>query len=209
MGTMERPAADLATARFRSAQRARLTAAREALDAEVHGRISARVAHHLECLLARLDPRILGFCWPYRGEFDVRPLVARRVGQGMRAALPEIAGPDLPMRFREWRPGAALRPGQFGIPVPVEGEALAPDVILMPVVGFDAAGFRLGYGGGFFDRTVAAMQPRPLAVGTGFELARLDSIHPGVHDLPMDYMVTERGVFARGAGGLEPMAGAS
>ncbi|MBI4754746.1 MAG: 5-formyltetrahydrofolate cyclo-ligase [Betaproteobacteria bacterium] len=207
---MERPAADLATAaQFRSAQRARLTAAREALEPAEHGRLSTRVAQHLEWLLARLEPRILGFCWPYRGEFDVRPLVTRRAGLGMRAALPEIAGPDLPMRFREWRPETALRPGHFGIPVPVDGDTLAPDVILMPAVGFDAAGFRLGYGGGFFDRTLAAMRPRPLAVGTGFELARLDSIRPGVHDLPMDYMVTERGVLARGDAGLEPMAGAS
>jgi 5,10-methenyltetrahydrofolate synthetase len=91
---------------------------------------------------------------------------------------------------------------RYGIPTPSSGNFVTPDALLLPVNAFDAAGYRLGYGGGYFDRTLAALnsaqqpvRPRPLAIGVGFELARVGSICPEPHDLPLDAMVTERGVF--------------
>jgi 5-formyltetrahydrofolate cyclo-ligase len=84
--------------------------------------------------------------------------------------------------------------GAYDIPIPVDTPDLEPQVLLVPLTGFDAAGYRLGYGGGFFDRTVVEMTPRPLLVGVGFELSWVHSIHPQVHDVPMDIVVTEVGV---------------
>jgi 5-formyltetrahydrofolate cyclo-ligase len=94
--------------------------------------------------------------------------------------------------FREWTPGAPMAPGIWNIPVPAEGETLSPTVLLAPLVGFDGCGYRLGYGGGYYDRTLAAAMPRPLAIGVGFEASRLETIHPQPHDIPMDLIVTEQ-----------------
>ena len=90
-----------------------------------------------------------------------------------------------------------MLPDRYGIPYPVSGQILFPDVLLLPVNAFDAAGYRLGYGAGYFDRTLAqlaAQKRRPLAIGVGFELARVDSIHPAAHDVPLDAVVTEGGI---------------
>ena len=107
-----------------------------------------------------------------------------------------------PLEFREWTPHSEMIEDRYGIHVPARGDVLRPDAILMPLNGFDGAGYRLGYGGGYFDRSLAGMNPRPLAIGVGFELARLDSIRPQAHDLPMDFIVTEAGAFAVANGRL-------
>jgi 5-formyltetrahydrofolate cyclo-ligase len=87
-----------------------------------------------------------------------------------------------------------MAPGIWDIPVPAEGEPVQPDAVLAPLVGFDGLGYRLGYGGGYYDRTLAAMDGPLLAIGVGFELAQLDTIHPQPHDVPMSAIVTERRV---------------
>jgi hypothetical protein len=87
---------------------------------------------------------------------------------------------------------------RYGIPIPADGAALMPDIVLLPLLAFDAQGFRLGYGGGYFDRTLAAMVPRPQAIGVGFELGRVADIRPQAHDARLDAIVTEAGVFAPG-----------
>lgn len=167
--------------------------AREALDAGQHRLLSAALERHLEALLASCQPRVLGFCWPFRAEFDARPLIVRLIASGMRACLPVVVCADAPLEFRVWRPDSAMAVDRYGIHYPVQGEMQAPDVLLMPVNAFDAAGYRLGYGAGYFDRTLAAMQSPPLALGIGFELARLASIQPEPHDIPLDAVVTEAG----------------
>ncbi len=186
------------TAANRSAVRADLRrakiAARVALPPPVHARHSARIEAHLARLLARLAPRVLGFCWPIRGEVDCRGLATRTIEAGGRACLPLVLQPGAAMAFREWRPDCAMAIDRHGIHYPAAGAELIPDVLLMPVNAFDAGGFRLGYGGGYFDRTLAALKPPPLAIGVGFELARVATTHPGVHDIALDAVVTEAGL---------------
>ncbi|WP_207540523.1 5-formyltetrahydrofolate cyclo-ligase [Sabulicella rubraurantiaca] len=139
-------------------------------------------------------PPVLGFYWPFKGEYDPRPLVRALHRRGTRLALPVVIERRRPLIFREWWPGASMSPGVWNIPVPSEGEALIPDILLVPLVGFDCCSYRLGYGGGYYDRTLAAMTPKPLAVGIGFEISRLETIYPQLHDVPMDLIITENRV---------------
>ena len=169
-------------------------AAREALPTAEHQRLSAALGAHLEAFLARREPGVLGFCWPMRGEFDLLPLAPHLLAAGWRLALPVVITPNAPLAFRAWTPATAMSKDRYGIPSPLDGDWLTPDVLLLPLVAFDDAGYRLGYGGGYFDRTLAALVPSPLAVGVGFELARTDSIAPEPHDMRLDAIVTEAGV---------------
>ena len=95
------------------------------------------------------------------------------------------------MVFRQWTPQARLTPGIWNIPVPADGMKMVPDIMLSPVVGFDKRCFRLGYGGGYFDRTLAAMVRRPVVIGVGYSCASIPTIFPLPHDIPMDLIVTE------------------
>ncbi len=183
---------------FRAALREQKLAERQALgDAERKER-SAAALGHLRLLLAELSPRVLAFTWPIAGELDLRPAVTEYLaaGAGRRLALPEVLKRATPMAFRRWQPGSPLREQRFGVMVPQEGELLRPDLILLPPVAFDDEGYRLGYGGGYYDRTLAALAqdgPRPLAAGAGFELSRCPTIRPQDWDQPLDYVVTEEG----------------
>lgn len=189
---------------FRSALRSRLIAGREALPADIHAQLSRKMERHLGELLDALNPAVLAFCWPFRAEFDARALVSGRLPGGLRACLPVVMDNDSPLEFREWTPHSEMIEDRYGIHIPARGEALRPDAILMPLNGFDEAGYRLGYGGGYFDRSLASAEPRPRAIGVGFELARVASIRPQAHDLPMDAIVTEAGVFDVKNGRLHP-----
>lgn len=166
---------------------------REQLPAERRERLSARIGGHLEGLIADLQPRTLGFCWPYRAEPDLRSWVQAwlAAAPGRVAALPVVLERHAPMVFRPWVPGVPLPLDRHGIPHPIEGEAVLPEVLLIPLNAFDDRGYRLGYGGGYFDRTLAGM--RTIAVGVGFEIGRVPSTLPQEHDRPMDWLVTENG----------------
>jgi 5-formyltetrahydrofolate cyclo-ligase len=187
---------------WRARLRAELIARRVAIDPERHARWSEAIGRELEALLASVAGRAIAFCWPQKGEYDARALVRRWLARGARAALPVVAGPRQPMVFREWTPESAMTPGAYDIPIPVDTKEVLPDVVLAPLAGFDEQGYRLGYGGGFFDRTLAAIEPRPVAIGVGFELCRIPTICPRSHDAPMDYIVTELGTYRRGENGL-------
>jgi 5,10-methenyltetrahydrofolate synthetase len=168
--------------------------ARLALDEKAHALLSARIESGLEALLAPLPPQTLAFCAPMRKEFDACRLAARLVGRGWHVAMPVVVVPAAPMIFRRWTPGTAMGLDHLGIPVPAQGEDICPAIVLLPLVAFDPQGFRLGYGGGYFDRTLAAMVPRPLAIGVGFELGRVSDIRPRAHDIPLDATVTEASI---------------
>lgn len=173
-------------------------AARERLLSEQYENFSAAVRGHLAQAFPQLATQRVGFCWPIRNEPDLRPLLQtwRTAGHsGFMALLPVVTGPQQPLLFRAWQAGCAMTEDCYGIATPAAGAFVIPEVLLIPVNAFDAQGYRLGYGGGFFDRTLAALQPRPLAIGVGFELARVDTIHPCAHDTRLDAIVTESGVF--------------
>ncbi|MBI5792746.1 MAG: 5-formyltetrahydrofolate cyclo-ligase [Rhodocyclales bacterium] len=182
----------------RAALRRERLAARIALDDAGHATLSSRVEASLAALLDTLPAQTLAFCAPVRREFDAGPLVARLLGRGWRAAMPVVVAAEAPMVFRTWTPDAAMTVDRHGIPIPQGGAEVTPDVLLLPLVAFDARGFRLGYGAGYFDRTLAAMVPRPLAIGVGYELCRVADIHPEPQDIALDVLVTEAGVFRPG-----------
>ncbi|SFW23599.1 5-formyltetrahydrofolate cyclo-ligase [Nitrosovibrio sp. Nv17] len=155
--------------------------------------------------------RVVGGYWPHRGEYDPRPAMEHFRAGGTILALPEVVRKGGALRFREWRASAAMKPGAYGIPVPDDAEAVEVDALLLPMVGFDRLGFRLGYGGGYFDRTLAASAVagrRPLAIGVAFEIQKLDSVHPQSHDIAMDYVVTEAGIRQVTPEGLVALAAA-
>ena len=141
--------------------------------------------------LASADVHAVGFYWPVRGEPDLRGTLAQWLAADPRrvAAMPRIEGEAL--EFHQWHPDGAMRAGEFGIPVPAHGRVVQPDCLLIPCVAFDRARFRLGYGGGFYDRTYATLVPWPLAVGIAFDDTRVDTIDPQPHDMQLDVVLTE------------------
>ncbi len=178
---------------WRRETRGRLVGARLALPVAERDRLAARALAALSDAVDLERFAVVGLYWPFRGEIDLRPLASRLIGAGTRIGLPVVVAKDAPVEFREWRPGAAMTLGVWNIPIPDATPVVHPACLIVPLVGFDAAGFRLGYGGGYYDRTLAARRPRPWAIGLGFELGRLDTIHPLGHDIPMDGIVTESG----------------
>ncbi len=176
---------------WRKQQRAVLLERRLALPAAVRTRAAPLLLSSVRAQLARLGARCVGLYWPFRGEIDVRAIAS---DAAMEFALPVVVRKRAPLEFRRWRPGDAVTRGVWNIPVPVADDVVTPDVVLVPLLGHDEAGFRLGYGGGYYDRTLAAADPRPLAIGIGFAQARLPSIDPQSYDIPMDVIITEDGV---------------
>jgi len=138
-------------------------------------------------------PLLAGY-WPIQGEFDPLSYLNRVIAAGGQVALPAARRPAGPLEFRLWTPDAPMTAGLWNIPHPAEGAPVVPSALLIPLVGFDCAGHRLGNGGGYYDRTLVALTPRPLAIGLSFELGRLASIAPQPHDQPMDIIVTEAGL---------------
>lgn len=180
---------------WRKQTRARLIALREAADDASREAWSRSITQSLEGGFPIGAGMVVGFCWPYKGEYDIRFPVRTWRDLGAAAALPAVVDKHKPLEFRIWWPGAPMRPEVYDIPVPVDTPAVTPGVLFAPVVGFEAAGFRLGYGGGYFDRTLASITPKPIAIAVGFELQRLDTTYPQPHDVVMDFMVTEAGIF--------------
>jgi 5-formyltetrahydrofolate cyclo-ligase len=143
-------------------------------------------------LASKRHPSVLGIYWPFRGEIDVRDLAHRHIEAGGLVALPVVVEKNAPVEFWRWRPEVPLSRGLFNIPIPAEREVLAPDVLIVPLVGFDRAGYRLGYGGGYYDRTLAASDPRPRTLAIAFAESELETIYPQPHDIPMSRIITDR-----------------
>jgi 5-formyltetrahydrofolate cyclo-ligase len=186
---------------WRKATRQRLLAQRCAIGDADHLRWSTAIHDHLAGAFRDVASMRLGSYSPYQREFDAGPLTRELLANGAICALPVVVAPKRPLIFRRWQLDTPLETGMYGIPVPAGTDEVVPDVVLAPVVGFDARGYRLGYGSAFFDRTLAALGNRPTTIGIGFELACLDSIGPQPHDVPLDFIVTERGIRRCPAGG--------
>jgi 5-formyltetrahydrofolate cyclo-ligase len=136
---------------------------------------------------------VLGIYWPFRGEIDVRDLAHRHLEAGGIVALPVVVEKNAAVQFWRWRPEIPMSRGLFNIPIPGECEIVRPDVLIVPLVGFDRAGYRLGYGGGYYDRTLAASHPRPRTLAIAFAESELDTIYPQPHDIPMSRIITDAG----------------
>ena len=149
----------------------------------------------LEFLDLKPGSAVSGFL-PYKSEIDVRPLMARLAAAGMVTALPVVVERNAPLIFRVWRPGDATEPGTWNIPVPVAAASeVVPDVLLVPMLAFDSGGYRLGYGGGFYDRTLEALRQtgQPVAVGVAYAAQEVHHVPHAVHDQPLDWILTEMG----------------
>ena len=192
--------APLELLRWRKAERQRLIAAREALDAATLDRFRLRIDAHIARAFPGLATAKLAFCWPIRGEYDARHIAKTLRGRGALTALPVVVAPRTPLIFREWHPGVGLAVGPLDIPYPVNSPEVIPQAVLLPMNGWDAAGYRLGYGAGFVDRTLEKFPKKPAVIGVTYELARMDTIHPQSWDIPVDWVVTERGVYRRDGG---------
>nr|WP_211106062.1 5-formyltetrahydrofolate cyclo-ligase [Nitrospirillum iridis] len=146
----------------------------------------------------------IAFYWPMGDEIDPRPLMHRAVATGVKGALPVCQAKGQPLLFRRWRPGTLLAPDSMGVPAPMaealpgaegpDGGAIVPDVVLVPLLAFDRRGARLGYGAGFYDRTLAALRRQRAiqAVGIAFADQELDKVPCDAHDQGLDWIVTER-----------------
>jgi 5,10-methenyltetrahydrofolate synthetase len=178
-------------ARWRKAERSRLIEARLAISADERSAFARRIAEGLDDSIGSVAGRIVSIYWPFRGEPDLRPWINRVIAGGGRIALPIVVEKAHPLLFRTYAPGDRLEKGVWNIPVPAGGEAVQPDIVIAPLVGVDPGKYRLGYGGGFFDRTLAAMPKKPLVIGVGYEMQRIPTIYPQPHDIPMDLIVTE------------------
>jgi 5-formyltetrahydrofolate cyclo-ligase len=181
---------------WRKTERERLLAARMALTPAVRRAAGERIGASIQEVLTA-QPGLLGIYWPFRAEFDPRPLVDALVGAGRAVALPVVIDRKGPLEYRAWKPGESLVAGVWDIPIPEKREIVVPSMVLAPLVGFDRACYRLGYGGGYFDRTLGALDPRPLAIGVGFAFQEIDTIHPQDFDIPMELVVTEAGIRRR------------
>ena len=137
--------------------------------------------------------KVLGGYMAMRTEID--PTIAMAAHQGV-VGVPVIIGPGQALRFREWSPGCAMVAGEFGALIPAEGAWVEPEVLIVPLVGFDARGYRLGYGGGFYDRTLAGLRAKHPVVAIGFAFAaqELPEVPIDEYDARLDFMVTEQGI---------------
>lgn len=180
-------------ARWRKSERERLIALRLAVPAAERRRVADDVAVELDRLIAPAPETVVSLYWPFRGELDLRGWMTRAHEREIRVALPVVVAKGRPLAFREWTPDCRMERGVWNIPVPADGAALLPTVVISPLVGYDPGCYRLGYGGGFFDRTLAALASRPKVIGVGHPCAAIPTIHPQPHDIPMDFILTGAG----------------
>ncbi len=176
---------------WRKARRDELLARRSARAATERKRLAEPIFSYLLDAIEVNKHPVIGLYWPIRGELDLRELARRHVAAGGIVGLPVVLESAAPVEFWRWQPGVALRKGRWNIPVPARREVVAPTALVVPLVGFDRSKFRLGYGGGFYDRTLAAAVPRPHTIGIAFADAELPTIHPQPHDIAMNVIVTE------------------
>lgn len=176
-------------ARFRKARRAEFYEARKQLRSDERARLTETIAAALDRAVGDPAGQRIAVYWPIRGEPDLRGWMAHAHEKGAEICLPVVIHTNEPLEFRPWHPGCRMERGAWNIPVPAEGPPVRPDLVISPLVGIDDAGFRLGNGGGYYDRTLAALNPRPRVIGVGFPGCRLTTIYPMPWDIPMDEVI--------------------
>jgi 5-formyltetrahydrofolate cyclo-ligase len=179
---------------WRKSERDRLIRERQAITSEQRHKWDEQIGRVLSQFLAELHGAVLSIYWPFRGEPDLRFLLPELRAKYLTIALPVVVEKGKPLQFREWKEGDQLLRGVWNIPFPAEGKVVWPEIVLAPVVGFDRAAYRLGYGGGFFDRTLPALGQSVRALGVGYSQAEVLTVHPQPYDIPMSAIVTESGI---------------
>ncbi len=153
------------------------------------------------CFAGELSGRTVSGYIPYLSEIDTRPLLIALGAKGLATCVPVVIEDDAPLEFRVWAPGEPTTAGRWGIAVPLDvSPVVDPDILLVPMLAYDASGYRLGYGGGFYDRTLEklrAMKP-VTAIGVAYSAQRVDTVVRGDHDQPLDWVLTEKGPFRPG-----------
>lgn|SRR5689334_16357942 len=176
---------------WRREKRRELYAAREAIPPAERRQAAEKIAAGLEEHCARHKPAWIGLYWPIKYEPNLLSW-ARSQASTLRFCLPVVVARGQPLEYWRWTPGDAMQSGVWGIQVPAQRDVVTPDVMVAPLVGFDRDKYRLGNGGGYFDRTLAALPDRPFVIGVGYALGELETIHPQPHDVPMDMILTEK-----------------
>ncbi|HEY2000044.1 5-formyltetrahydrofolate cyclo-ligase [Paraburkholderia sp.] len=177
------------------------------LEARLHAALQpggeAALSRRLLDALKRHEPACVGFYWPLQGEFDARGAIAIWLATGGRrqASLPVIRTRHEALEFHAWAPDTPMKTGHHRIPEPASGQVVTPDLLVIPCVGFDAQGYRLGYGGGYYDRTLAAWPAatRPVTVGVAYEACRTDTLQREAHDIPLDLIITDAACYPQPA----------
>jgi 5,10-methenyltetrahydrofolate synthetase len=178
---------------WRREKRAELLAMRQAMPVEERQRATQLVVARLGGFVATRKYTTIGLYWPIKLEINLLPwadALAREFGTIL--CLPVVVAQKTPLEYWRWSQGEPLDRGFWDIPIPARREVVVPDLMLAPLVGFDSANYRLGYGGGYFDRTLASLGQRPMVVGVGHDFSALKTIFPQPYDIPMDAVVTER-----------------
>ncbi len=188
------PAPDPDVMRWRKGERERLIAARLELDAGQRQAFSGTIATRLDEMIGDPGGKVISLYWPFRGEPDLRGWMKLLEVRGARCALPVVVAKGAPLVFRHWHSNSKLERGVWNIPFPADSDEVMPDIVVAPVVGFDAGCWRLGYGGGYYDRTLAALGRKPMVLGVGYSIQKIETIYPQPHDIALDAVVTEAGI---------------
>ena len=180
---------------MKAALREKATARRAACVRD-QGDIGLALAQHMEQVLDQMTGTIVAGYHPIRTEANVLPVLEVMADRGWQTALPVVVGPGEPLEFQTWLPGEALNPGAYDVRVPAHGAPVVPDVVLVPLLAYDRAGHRLGYGGGFYDRTLAALRTtgKVTALGIADVGQQVDVLLAEGHDVPLDGVLTEQGL---------------
>jgi 5-formyltetrahydrofolate cyclo-ligase len=179
---------------WRKAKRDELIAARMAMPQAAHADADAAIARRIDTCLDEIEPCLIGAYWPFRREFNVLPVLDGLIAQGFTVALPVVLGRGRPLEFRHWTRETKLASGVYDIPYPAAGDAVQPRMLIVPLLGFDDEGYRLGYGGGFYDRTLEALRARKrvAAIGVGFNEQVVPEVPHDPNDQRLDWLLTDK-----------------
>lgn len=172
--------------------RKKLLDMRQALEKDQIEALNNQITINIKNQFIYVKGMTFGCYWSYMGEYDFSNMMHYFYSNGADLGLPAISGKKLPLKFKRWQPDTVMEAGIFNIPIPVGHDYIRPDVLFVPLVGYDKNGFRLGYGGGYYDITLGELKPKPITVGIGYEMSQLDSICPKEYDIAMDFIVTEK-----------------
>jgi 5-formyltetrahydrofolate cyclo-ligase len=178
-----------------AAQKSLARSAAQARRAEAHAKGQGNAAQHLAQALTPFSGQVLAGYMPMREEIDPLPAMVAHTGP---VVVPVVIGKGQPLRFRKWSAGAPMVPGAFGALIPQDGDWLVPQVLIVPLLAFDARGHRLGYGGGYYDRTLQALraQASVTAIGFAYGAQQIEAVPVDLTDQPLDLIVTESGPVA-------------